>query len=149
MCSYAEAGLNIASDAQAITAEMRARTASFRTIALTQSYAPAALVASLTEEDLLNQRGDEVITVLVMPFASIPAPMADLLRQQPIDGPIPAWIPDDATAYRSLKQIRHGFVVKVTGNFTKPDITAFANSLDLDLDLIDDLLNADPPRGVR
>jgi hypothetical protein len=141
VCMHSEAGILLVSDPEAITAEMKARTASFRTRAVEQSFAPASLVASVTEDDLVNEHGDEVITVLVMSLSAIPAPMADLLREQPIAGPIPAWVSDDARDHRTLKQIQQGFVVHVAGSFTRADIGMFASSLDLDVDGINALLD--------
>jgi len=143
LCVHSEHGILLASDDQAITAEMKAHTASFQTIALEQSFAPASLVDSFTDLDLLNEHDDGVITVLVMPVRSVPASTVELLRVQPIAGPIPAWIADDAVAYRSVKQIQHGFVVSVSGRFTKAAIARFTNALDFDVDRVNLLLKVD------
>ena len=121
----------------------------FETVALWQAFAPSALVASLAEDELVNEHGDEIITVLVMPLAAIPAAMADALRKQPIAGPIPTSVPDETRHHRSLKQIRQDFVVQVTGDFTKEEILRFTERVDLDVDNVNLLLGRNKPGDSR
>ncbi len=131
---HSETGIVLSSDPQAVPADVLASHGTFTTLAVKQSWAPAALVASLSEDQLANEHGDEVITVLVMPRAAVPSAMADLLSRQPISAPIPASVPDETLHHRGLKERRGDFIVEVRGDFTKEEILRFAKSVDLDVD---------------
>lgn len=146
---HGEAGVVLATDPQAVPSEALAPLAAFETVALWQAFAPSALVASLAEDELVNEHGDEIITVLVMPLGAIPAAMADALRKQPIAGPIPTSVPDETRHHRSLKQIRQDFVVQVTGDFTKEEILRFTERVDLDVDNVNLLLGRNKPGDSR
>ena len=144
---HGEVGLVLASDASAVDPEVLASAGTFRSRALTQAWAPCARVASLSEDELLNWNGDDTITVQVIPLAAVPTAMADVLRQHPIAGPIPASVPDASRHHRSLKQIRSGFLVEVIGTFTKPEILRFAEHVDLDVGQVNGLLRLSPVEG--
>jgi hypothetical protein len=142
VCAHAAAGVIFAVDPDDVEEQMRARTASFECRALSQSYGPSARAAPVLWDELVNEHDDVVIRVLVMPLAAMPSALTTALHEGPVAGPIPAWISDADVHYRSLKHIRKGFVVSVTGHFTKDAIVKFAENVELDAVAVNHLLRA-------